>query len=256
MTLDGLRKLMLDDLGRHLERQAPRSAGTSIGRHFDRQATEKRNDALTPVVPLVIGQGVERMTDGYLAGVERRAEPNGTPCETGFGLSPARRSGCPLGQEVREEGEGDVRHHDDRLDLPGRPRDLRRGHGPGRPHPAAARLDVPDGRAILTDGQEENKELSDSLSHLLVVGFYLVSLGVICFAIKIQGTPADVRTALELLSTKVGTVLVVLGAMHFLILAVFAKVRKGHRRPGGNDERAAPIVRDHDAHDLAARRTC
>lgn len=113
------------------------------------------------------------------------------------------------------------------------------------------------GRTFLADGQEESRELSDSLSHLLVVGFYLVTLGVICFAMKIQGTPADLRAALELLSTKVGTALVVLGAMHFLILAVFAKVRKGHRRPGHYDEPAAPIFPGHAAHNSAARRgTC
>jgi hypothetical protein len=110
------------------------------------------------------------------------------------------------------------------------------------------------GRTFLTDGRDDRKELSDSLSHLLVVGFYLVNLGVICFAMKIQGSAADLRAALELLSTKVGTILVVLGVMHFLILAVFGSARKGQDRPRRNDEPAAPIFPGHAAHELAARR--
>ena len=82
------------------------------------------------------------------------------------------------------------------------------------------------GPAFLKDG-EDDRELSDALAHLLVVGFHLVNLGVISFALKIDGPAQDVQTAIELVSTKIGTILVVLGAMHFLILAVFAKVRKG-----------------------------
>ena len=54
MTLDGLRNLMLDDLGRHLERLA----------------REKRDDVLTQVVELVVGRGVEKTTDAYLAAAE------------------------------------------------------------------------------------------------------------------------------------------------------------------------------------------
>lgn len=81
------------------------------------------------------------------------------------------------------------------------------------------------GPAFLKDG-EDDRELSAALSHLLVVGFYLVNLGVISFALKIDGAAHDVQTAIELVSTKIGTILVVLGAMHFVILAIFAKVRK------------------------------
>lgn len=81
------------------------------------------------------------------------------------------------------------------------------------------------GRVVLTDGHETGKDLSDAFSHLLVVGFYLVNLGVISFYLKIETHASDTQTAIELVSTKVGTILVVLGAMHFVIVATLARVR-------------------------------
>lgn len=88
------------------------------------------------------------------------------------------------------------------------------------------------GRVFLTDGLDDRRVLSDALSHLLVVGFYLVNLGVICFALKSDSRVSDAQGGIELISAKVGTILVVIGAMHFIILAVFSSVRQGneHRR--------------------------
>lgn len=88
------------------------------------------------------------------------------------------------------------------------------------------------GHLFLTEGHDENKALSEALSHLLVVGFYLVNLGVISFALKSDAQVADAQGVIELISAKVGTILVVIGAMHFIILAVFSSVRQGneHRR--------------------------
>ena len=82
------------------------------------------------------------------------------------------------------------------------------------------------GRLFMKDAEDGDRELSDALSHLLVVGFYLVNLGVISFALKTDGPAQDAQSAIELASTKIGVILLVLGAMHFLILAVFSKIRK------------------------------
>lgn len=86
------------------------------------------------------------------------------------------------------------------------------------------------GPAFLKEALDEDRGLADGLSHLLVVGFYLVNLGVISFALKTEEFAADAQSAIELVSTKIGTILVVLGAMHFLILAIFSKVRKAAER--------------------------
>jgi hypothetical protein len=68
--------------------------------------------------------------------------------------------------------------------------------------------------------------LADSVNHLLVVGFYLVNIGFVTLALKHGDHAVDVQTGLEILSSKVGLVLVVLGAMHFLNLYVFARLRR------------------------------
>ena len=60
----------------------------------------------------------------------------------------------------------------------------------------------------------------------MVVGFYLINVGFITLALKYGDAAVDAQTAIELLSTKVGYVLVVLGVMHFLLLAVFTAMRK------------------------------
>src|SRR5690349_9208096 len=90
-----------------------------------------------------------------------------------------------------------------------------------------------NGRVFLIDSFSGNAALADSVNHLLVVGFYLVNIGFVTLALKYGDRAADIQTGLEILSTKVGLVLVVLGVMHFLNLYVFAKLRRraSHPRP-------------------------
>ena len=95
------------------------------------------------------------------------------------------------------------------------------------------------GRVVLADGIEGRQELSDAFSHLLVVGFYLVNLGVISFNLKIASQASDAQTAIEMVSLKIGTILVVLGAMHFLVFAVFAKLRSTSKTQKSEQEHLA-----------------
>src|SRR5438876_10348671 len=83
-----------------------------------------------------------------------------------------------------------------------------------------------NGRIFLVDSFLGNESLADSVNHLLVVGFYLVNIGFVTLALKYGDKAADAPTALEVLSSKVGLVLVVLGVMHFFNLFVFAKLRR------------------------------
>ncbi len=76
-----------------------------------------------------------------------------------------------------------------------------------------------------SDGE---RPLAEALAQLLIVGFYLVNFGVITFAMKSTERVINVETGIELLSTKVGVILVVLGIMHFLILAVFSSAKRDH----------------------------
>jgi hypothetical protein len=83
-----------------------------------------------------------------------------------------------------------------------------------------------NGRVFLVDSFLGNVALADSVNHLLVVGFYLVNIGFVALALKHGDHAVDAETALEILSSKVGLVLVVLGVMHFLNLYVFARLRR------------------------------
>src|SRR2546427_10652682 len=91
-----------------------------------------------------------------------------------------------------------------------------------------------NGRIFLVDSFLGNEPLADSVNHLLVVGFYLINIGYITLALKYGDKATEARTALEILSTKVGLVLVVLGMMHFFNLFIFSKMRRRatlHRPP-------------------------
>jgi|GEM_PF-1115054 len=106
------------------------------------------------------------------------------------------------------------------------------------------------GRVFLTYGQEDQGELNDALSHLLVIGFYLVNFGVISFALKATTQASDISSAIELLSTKVGVILLVIGGMHFFLLAMFASIRSTNLKQANETHR-----RDHIAQLAVARRT-
>ena len=82
------------------------------------------------------------------------------------------------------------------------------------------------GRIFLVDAFHGNEKLADSVNHLLVVGFYLINIGYVSLALKYGDKATSLQELLEVLSTKVGAVLLILGGMHFFNLYVFSKMRK------------------------------
>src|SRR3954465_11179642 len=82
-----------------------------------------------------------------------------------------------------------------------------------------------NGHVFLVDAFHGNEPLADSVNHLLVVGFYLVNIGFVSLALKFGIRPTDGPPAMEILSAKIGRVLLILGAMHFFNLFVFARLR-------------------------------
>jgi hypothetical protein len=89
-----------------------------------------------------------------------------------------------------------------------------------------ARVLSSNGRAFLVDVFAGDEEIADSVNRLLVVGFYLINLGYVSLALKIGGDVTTLQGAFEVLSRKVGLVLLVLGAMHLFNLLVFSRVRR------------------------------
>jgi hypothetical protein len=82
-----------------------------------------------------------------------------------------------------------------------------------------------NGRIFLVDAFHGNEALADSVNRLLVMGFYLINIGYIALALKTTNPLSNVRQVIELESTKIGVVLLILGAMHFFNILVFAKMR-------------------------------
>jgi hypothetical protein len=88
-----------------------------------------------------------------------------------------------------------------------------------------------NGRVFLVAAFRGNETMADSVNHLLVVGFYLINTGFIATALKYGKKPTDLESMIEFLSTKIGVVLIVLGAMHFFNMFNFDKMRRKGARP-------------------------
>jgi hypothetical protein len=87
-----------------------------------------------------------------------------------------------------------------------------------------------NGRIFLVDIFHGNNELADSVNKLLVVGFYLVNIGYMSLALKEYGSIANMQVVVEVLSYKVGWIILILGGMHFLNLVIFFKLRNRAKR--------------------------
>jgi len=101
------------------------------------------------------------------------------------------------------------------------------------------------GAIFLVDAFHGNAELAASVNHLLVVGFYLINLGFVSLALKTQEVISSTRGAIEMVSDKIGFVMLILGAMHFFNLYVFTRIR----------DRAAHVPRPPFAPDAILRPT-
>ncbi len=99
-----------------------------------------------------------------------------------------------------------------------------------------------NGHIFLVQAFRGNEAMAASVNHLLVVGFYLINLGFVSLALRYGAPPRDTAELILYLSTKLGLVLLVLGAMHFFNMFNFDKMRrKGTRHdPAGTIPPALP----------------
>lgn len=84
------------------------------------------------------------------------------------------------------------------------------------------------GKTFLAEVFENKAELANAVNQLLVVGFYLISLGFVTLFLTSSGAVNDARAVFELLSVKLGIVALVLGAMHMANVLVFNGIRRRH----------------------------
>ena len=83
-----------------------------------------------------------------------------------------------------------------------------------------------NGQIFLLDAYPGNEPMAGSVSHLLSVGFYLLNVGFVSLALPIGTRPVDRVSTIEYVCTKIGMVLLVLGAMHFLNVFLFSRMRR------------------------------
>ena len=82
-----------------------------------------------------------------------------------------------------------------------------------------------NGKVFLIDIFHGNKELSNAVNNLLLVGFYLVNVGYTVYTLRMEGNIDNPRQLIEELSLKLGAIILILGGMHFLNMLVFFKLR-------------------------------
>jgi len=83
-----------------------------------------------------------------------------------------------------------------------------------------------NGRIFLVDAFGGNEKMADSVNHLLVVGFCLINIGFILLYLRFGTKPETLVEGIEYIGTKLGVVLLVLGAMHFFNIFNFDRMRK------------------------------
>ncbi|MEO7803988.1 MAG: hypothetical protein ABIS18_06265 [Actinomycetota bacterium] len=81
------------------------------------------------------------------------------------------------------------------------------------------------GAVYLEDVFEDKPALAQAINRLLVVGFYMLNIGYTALIMKSDYTDTGIG-AIEILSRKLGMLLISLGLIHFLNLTVFHRIRK------------------------------
>ncbi|HTR31131.1 MAG TPA: hypothetical protein VMH27_17790 [Puia sp.] len=82
-----------------------------------------------------------------------------------------------------------------------------------------------NGKVFLVDIFHGNAALANSVNNLLLVGFYLINIGYAVRTLSITENIGDTRQLIEMLSIKVGAIILILGVMHFFNMAIFFKLR-------------------------------
>jgi len=94
-----------------------------------------------------------------------------------------------------------------------------------------------NGQVFLVDIFHGNKELAQSVNNLLLVGFYLINIGYAVYTLAETDAITSLQQTIERLSLKTGTIILILGGMHFFNLFIFFNLRKkatARQHLGGN----------------------
>ena len=82
------------------------------------------------------------------------------------------------------------------------------------------------GRVVLVDALQGNAKLADTVNHLHLMCFYLISTGYVVLTLRINTPLNSARDVIEMLRDKIGWVLLVLGLAYFFNLYLLHRLRK------------------------------
>ena len=83
-----------------------------------------------------------------------------------------------------------------------------------------------NGQVFLEDVFTDNASLAEAINKLLVVGFYLLNVGFVLLYLRTGETAYGLASLVEVVSVKVGVVMIVLGLIHFTNVYVFNSIRR------------------------------
>jgi hypothetical protein len=89
-----------------------------------------------------------------------------------------------------------------------------------------ARTLFKNGEVFLEEVFADNPRLATAVNRLLVVGFYLLNLGYAFVTLKVSDRVETHAEGLEALGVKLGSLLLVLGALHMGNLYLFHRIRR------------------------------
>ncbi len=95
-----------------------------------------------------------------------------------------------------------------------------------------------NGAAFLADTFLGKEVLADAVNRLLLAGFYLVNCGWVARTLKDRAEPWNAAQLIENVATSYGSVLLILGVMHFGNLYVLSRMR----RRAIADRSSAPVA--------------
>lgn len=93
---------------------------------------------------------------------------------------------------------------------------------------------------VFLDDVFGDERLARAVNRLLVVGFYLINLGYVAVAMRTDDRIDTIAEILEALSRKVGTVLLVLGAIHLFNVFALGRYRRSRQRRLETEPPASP----------------
>jgi hypothetical protein len=99
------------------------------------------------------------------------------------------------------------------------------------------------GRTYLAD-VFQNEKVGGAMNQLLVVGFYLINFGFIALWLRTGDQVSTLRDLLQMLSIKLGTVLLVIGALHLINMVIFSRIRRNVLLQESLRQASRPVLSD------------